>query len=112
MHKKYAKDGLVALSVSVDKLVDEDSGQRIESKVLPKVLAFLKQKEATLTNLLLDEPQEFWKKKLGVDFGVPVVFVFNRQGKWVRFKGEAEKGAAEELDYAKVEDQVKKLLKE
>jgi len=44
MHKKYGKDGLVCMSVSVDQLDDKDKAHK-----------FLKSKGATFANYLLDE---------------------------------------------------------
>ncbi len=86
LHQKYAKDGLVAISVSLDDPKDKNSE--------PAVLKFLRGekekspmsgKKAAFTNLILDESQEFWQKKFRID-GPPSVFVFNREGKWKQFK--------------------------
>jgi hypothetical protein len=109
MHKKYAKEGLVAISVSVDSLKDED-GKSIETEKKTEVLNFLKKKDATMTNLLLDEPQEVWQARLRI-VAVPTVFVFNREGKWVQFKGDDETlKKDEEGRYYEVDALVKKLL--
>lgn len=77
IHKRNAKDGLVVVSVSLDPL--DDSG------IQDRVLKFLRVQGAAFINLLLDEPFEFWQKKLGFD-GPPCYFVFNRQGQWTRFE--------------------------
>jgi len=109
MHKKYAKDGLVAISVSVDPLKD-DEGKSIEADQKGKVLAFLKKKDATLTNLLLDEPQELWQARLRI-IVVPTVFVFNRAGQWQQFKSDDDTLKKDENGhYYEVEALVKKLL--
>jgi hypothetical protein len=76
MHKKYAKDGFEAVSVSLDDPTDTET--------MEKVKKFLEAKQATFTNVVLDEKPEFWQAKLGFD-GPPCVFVFNREGKWTRF---------------------------
>ena len=78
MHEKYAKDGLVAVSVSLDDLKESGAEQA--------VLKFLKSRNASFTNLILDESQEYWQKKFNMD-GPPSVFVFNREGKWKQWVG-------------------------
>ncbi|MCI0465264.1 MAG: TlpA family protein disulfide reductase [Gemmataceae bacterium] len=118
MHRQYTKDGLVVLSVSVDEL--KIDGEETGAKAV--VEKFLRERGATFPNLLLDEPQEVWHKKLRV-ISVPTVFVFNRSGKWVQFKAEDEtlkkdKGDNKGPDgrpyykYVEVEALVQKLLKE
>ena len=72
MHKKLAKDGFVAMSVDLDDPADE--------KVMKSVREFLKDKEATFQNFVLDEEIEEWQKKLGIT-GAPTVFVFGRDGR-------------------------------
>ncbi len=69
LHQKYAKDGLVAMSVSVD--APEDRG---------KALEFLQKQKATFANYWLDEKGEVWADKLDIT-GPPAVFVFDRRGK-------------------------------
>ena len=98
MHEKYAKDGLVVISVALDDIHEEP-----ESK--DRALKFLKDKRAAFTNLLLDEPIEFWQKKF--DFvGPPLLYLFNRQGRWVRFR--ADDG---DIDHEKIEKLVVELLR-
>jgi hypothetical protein len=72
MQRKYAKDGLVAISVSLD---DPN-----EDNVKDKVTKYLRSQKATFTNLILDEKPEVWQKKLKIE-GPPCVFVFDRDGK-------------------------------
>ncbi|HMF19811.1 MAG TPA: hypothetical protein VKE98_21580 [Gemmataceae bacterium] len=93
MHKKYGKDGLVAISISLDELRDKD-----------EALKFLVSKDAAFTNLLLDDGN--WRDKLHF-FAPPCYFVFNRQGKWVQFKGEDGP-----VDYPGMEKLVREFLKE
>ncbi len=118
MHRQYAKDGLVVVSVSVDELKIDGE----ETKAKAAVLKFLQKRGATFPNLLLDEPEELWHKKLRV-IAVPTVFVFNRAGKWVQFKAEDESLKKDKGDnigpdgkgyykYIEVEALVQKLLKE
>ena len=93
MHNKYAKDGLAAVSVSLDDPKDKKARQN--------VLDFLRKQKATLTNLILDEKSEVWQEKLKFD-GPPCVFVFDREGKWKKF---------ESPDYAEVEKYALERLK-
>jgi hypothetical protein len=98
MHEKYAKDGLVVISVALDDIHEEP-----ESK--DRALKFLKDKKATFTNLLLDEPIDFWQKKFEF-VGPPTVYVFNRQGKWIRFKADEA-----DIDHEQIEKLVVEMLK-
>jgi len=76
MHKKLANKGLVVISVSVDEADDKEKVKAAN--------AFLNAQQPPFVNLLLDEPHAFWSKKL--NFSIPpCYFVFDRQGKWVRF---------------------------
>jgi hypothetical protein len=99
MHKKYAKDGLVALSVSLDPLAEDPRAK-------DNVLKFLRSQEAAFTNLLLDEPLDVWAKKLRFSFP-PCYYVFSRQGRWTRFDPDDEK-----FDQKEVEKLVVELLRE
>ena len=72
MHRKYADQGLVAISLSMD-----------EADVPKKVAAatkFLKEQKALFTNLILDERLDdgFEKLNLGT---IPAVFVYTPDGK-------------------------------
>jgi thiol-disulfide isomerase/thioredoxin len=98
LHKKYAAQGLVAISVAVDPPADT---------LNMRLLKFLNKVQATFTNLYLDEPAEVWQKKLEVD-EVPCIFVFDRQGKYYRFGG-AEK-APRKAEYSQIEPLVVELL--
>ncbi|MCS7045829.1 MAG: hypothetical protein NZO58_05690 [Gemmataceae bacterium] len=89
MHHKYAKDGLVVVSVALDDL-KEDPGAK------DRVLKFLKAQRATFTNLLLDEPFEFWSERLHF-VAPPCQFVFSRQGKWTKFEGAIKHEEVEKL---------------
>jgi thiol-disulfide isomerase/thioredoxin len=100
LHQKYAKDGLVAISVSVDP-PKEDLRERL--------LKFLRAKNATFTNMYLDEPPVAAFKKLDIE-EVPCIFVFDRQGMYYRFGG-AEK-APRPAEYRLIEPLVVELLKQ
>jgi hypothetical protein len=100
MHSKYAKDGLVAISVNLD-----DPGKKEDREKAEK---FLRAKKATLTNVMLDEKPEDWAKEPLKIEGLPTVFVFNPEGKIeVRFPNPDK----EAFDYTDVEKVVKDLLK-
>ena len=92
MQKKYAKDGLAAVSVNTDPKAKHD-----------RALKMLQDWDARFTNLLLDEPAKVWSEKL--DAITPSVWVFDRDGRL------AQKFQAEEVDYDKIEQLVKDLLK-
>lgn len=72
LHKHYAKDGLVCVSVSLDKVKDKD-----------KALAFLQKMDARFPNYLLDEEFAFWQEKFDIN-GPPALFVFNRDNRLAR----------------------------
>jgi hypothetical protein len=103
MHRKYAAQGLTAVSVSVDLGIEDVQEKRVaKSELHAAALKFLQKQNATFPNLLLDEPDEVWQKKLGEPL-VPLVFVFNRQGQWKKFGPDTEPG--------EVEKQVEEWLK-
>jgi hypothetical protein len=105
MHRKYAKDGLVAVSVSLDDPGDSDSGRHTRTQAL----AFLKKQGATFTNVLLDEAPELYENKLKID-GPPCVYIFNRDNRFVaKCDGVGEKGR---IDYEFFEKTIVQLLAE
>jgi hypothetical protein len=94
MQRKYAQDGLVCMSANVDDADDRD-----------KALKFLRSKDATLANFLLNEPAEVWQTILDVS-GPPSVIVYGRDGQVAkRFTN------PEPFDYGDVEKFVVPLLK-
>jgi thiol-disulfide isomerase/thioredoxin len=105
MHQKYAKDGLVAVSVSLDPVKDAKRRKDVE--------AFLQEKKATLTNLQLDAPPEEWQKRLKFD-GPPCVFLFNRANQIVKKVPVVDPetlATREKVDYAVLEKLAIDLLK-
>jgi hypothetical protein len=96
MHKKYAKDGVACVSVSLDPPKDEG-----------RALKFLQKQHAKFANYLLDEPEggETWQREWDFE-AAPTVYVLDRQGKRTRFMP----GAPDE-GYEDVEKLVVKLLK-
>ncbi len=97
MHRKYGKDGLACLSVSVDEVKDQG-----------KTLDFLKKQGAGFPNYLLDEETEFWQNKWDMN-APPAVFVFDRDNRRAaKFdSGDPDK----DFSYADVEKLVLELLK-
>lgn len=75
MHKKYAKQGLAVISLSLD---DPDQPKRVaEAK------AFLQSKGATFPNYYLSESSESAFEKLNI-VGIPAVFLYGPDGKEVK----------------------------
>ena len=93
MHKKYSKDGLAAMSVSLDDPSDAKAMKRVED--------FLKKQKATFRNFVLKEKSEVWQEKLEID-GPPAVFVFDRAGKPKKFAP---------ADYEEIEKYVGRLMR-
>lgn len=99
MHEKYANKGLVVLTVSVDPANEKD--------LVDQAQRFLQQKKIPFRNLLLNESNELWNQKLGFTIP-PCYFVFDRHGKWTRFRGEVGDG----VDHKELEKTVVRLLDE
>jgi hypothetical protein len=106
MHKKYAKDGFVAVSVSFDDPRDAKARKNVE--------AFLQKQSATFLNVILDAKPEEWTKKLTID-GPPCIYVFNRDNhtalKMPLLDAKREIIEGTEPDFAKIEKKVIELLK-
>jgi hypothetical protein len=96
MHERYAKDGLVCMSVTVDELARKDAA-----------LAFLQKQKATFSNYLLDEEPAVWSEKWSIT-APPAVFVFDRDGK--RAAKFDTSDSDKPLSYDDVEKLVKQLL--
>lgn len=75
MHRKYARDGLVAMAVDLDDPAEE--------KTMKSVRGFLTDQQPAFATFVLDEKQETWQKRLGIN-GAPAIFVFGRDGKVAR----------------------------
>jgi hypothetical protein len=99
MHRKYAKDGLVAVSVALDDPADLPARGR--------ALAFLKKQGAEFTNVLLDETPEFYQSKLKID-GPPCVYIFSRDNRFVLKRDGA--GPEGRIDYDAFEKRIVELL--
>jgi hypothetical protein len=99
MHCKYAKDGLVAVSVALDDPTDLAARGR--------ALAFLKKQGAEFTNVLLDETPEFYQSKLKID-GPPCIYIFNRDNRFVLKRDGA--GPEGRIDFDAFEKRIVELL--
>src|SRR4051812_48222228 len=98
MHNKYARDGLVVVSVCL--LVDSPPTPQYRAKVE----TFLKEQKSTLNNFILLEGEGGWQKRLNID-GPPLVFVFDKDNHFTRkLKGE------EQVKYDLIEREVVNLL--
>ena len=96
LHRNYAREGLAAVSVSVDDPTDDEARDRAKK--------FLIARKAEFSNYLLNEKPAVWQAKLKID-GPPCVFVFNR-------KGELLKKYHDDVDYGEIERLVKNALKQ
>jgi thiol-disulfide isomerase/thioredoxin len=134
MHKKYADQGFVLVTVSVD---DPNDPEKVESAnaTLRLVNSPPLAKGGTgaptpplakggtgaptpplakggaggvpVLNLLLNESAEIWSKTL--DFKtIPCYYLFDRHGKWVRYGGDPDR----DVDYDEMERTVVRLLNE
>jgi len=93
LHHKYAKDGLVCISVSVDDIDDKE-----------RTLKFLRSQKATTSNYLIDESADVWQTKLDATVP-PNAIIIGRDGQRVkRFSAEAP------FTYEDVEKAVKLAL--
>ena len=75
MQKKFAAKGLAVISLSLDDPTDKAAVAEAER--------FLKEKNATCTNVLLDESFGEGFDKLNIN-GIPAVFIFGPDGKEVK----------------------------
>ena len=100
MQKRYADKGMVLIAVSIDPN-DKDS--------LVRVNKFMEENPGVMRHLLLDEPQDVMVKKFQYE-ALPFYYLFDRQGKWVRFR--ASDSPDSKVDYAKLESVLVKMLDE
>lgn len=100
LHKKYGKQGLVVISVSLDELKEGD-------KTKERALAFLTKQQATFQNLILNEPYQVWQEKLRF-MGPPCYFVFSKRGEWIQFNTDEGR----DLDHQEIERTLVRMLKE
>lgn len=75
MQAKYADKGLVAISLSLD---DADNPKKVAAAT-----AFLKEKKAVFTNLILNERNDDSFEKLNIG-AIPAVFIYTPDGKEIK----------------------------
>jgi thiol-disulfide isomerase/thioredoxin len=107
MHKQLADKGLVVISVSTDPLKDPFGDPDFKDP-RPKILSFLREQNATFTNVVLDEPRNVLEEKLRIS-QIPCLYVFNRDGQWSQFIGDKLKVDEKGRPY-QVEEYIKQLL--
>lgn len=94
-HKKYADQGLVCMSLSMDKLGAAESYSK------DKVLAFLSSKGATFQNLIVGDPRQDGEQlmKLLGDFSyIPYMVMFDRTGRRVWTSDERPRLSETQID--------------
>jgi len=74
LHEKYARQGLVVISVSVDPPDDADA--------LEAARTFLTSRQANFRNVILTDHAKVWQEKWKV-IGPPLLFLFDREGRLV-----------------------------
>ena len=100
MHKKFADKGFVIIMVSVDPADQKD--------LVKQANEFLRKTQPPFMQLHLQDSDEVWSKKL--DFTIPpCYFVFDRRGKWVRFRGGDQD---DEVLHAELEKTIVRLVNE
>ena len=102
MQGKLADQGFVAITVSID---TPDNEARVKA-----ANAFLNKVKSPLRNLLLDEPSDVWEKKLELG-SVPCYYVFDRHGKWARFRA-SDYPPDNVLNFDDVEKTIMRMLAE
>jgi thiol-disulfide isomerase/thioredoxin len=98
LQRKYAKDGLTVVTVSIDDVSsDPGASQRVKM--------FLQQQQATSRNLLLAENPQVWVQKLKMN-SVPSMFLFDREGHLIN------RWTGGEINLGAIEKRITELLAE
>lgn len=101
IHNKHAKDGVVCMSASVD-----DFTPKTRKDAEDACLRFLKSKNATFANYLIDDKAEVWQKHWQI-VPVPAVMVYDRAGTLKRFDWN---DPTNQFTYPDVEKHVEELI--
>jgi thiol-disulfide isomerase/thioredoxin len=97
LYAKRHKEGLEVITVNIN--VQELPAEKNHKESLD----FLRSKKAVFRNVILDEGEDIWVKRLRIaDF--PSIYVFDRQGRWTQFRAP--------IDHKAVAALVDKLLRE
>jgi thiol-disulfide isomerase/thioredoxin len=113
LQEKYGKDGFVFLPVSIDEINENFPADKVKAKVL-KDLEYLRTLRKELgvlkvpESLILEGWEPIVKDKLHFDGTIPCLFLFNRQGKWMKYGG----GRDAEVHVEEIEKQVVEFLKQ
>lgn len=105
MHDKYTKEGFEVIAVATDKTS--------EVKALARAREFLQSKlKVPFLAVHVDSTTFDYDKKISTE-GVPAVFIFDRDNRWVqRLPSFDDKGnVKDEVDYDLIEQTVATLLK-
>ena len=105
LQQKYGERGLATMTVEVGAQAREETPQKQKKRILNR----LTRMKVNVPNFILDEQPDFIVERLGTFAPYCCAFVFNRQGKWVRFSA----GDSESLvDPMAIEKLVAKFLQE
>ncbi|MSU79172.1 MAG: TlpA family protein disulfide reductase [Gemmataceae bacterium] len=101
-HEKYGDKGLVVISVSLDDTTEEEDVARANN--------LLTKWKSPLRNLIYADNQDHLKK---LDYvGLPFYYIFDRHGKWVRYRGWDYRESKEGLPYHEIESVAVRMLNE
>jgi hypothetical protein len=105
MHQKFAKDGFEVISVVTDAAKDTKSVERARTFLRDKL-------KVPFPNAHVDATTFDYENKISGE-GVPAVFVFNHENKWVqKYPTLSPDGSKilQEVDYDVIEKQVADLI--
>jgi thiol-disulfide isomerase/thioredoxin len=103
MQKKYGGKGLVVISVSIDPVEN--------AKAVASANKFLTDNNSPFRNLLLDEPPDLITKQFEY-VSIPFYYVFDRKGKWMRYRAYDYREKEESVLYKDLEKTVVSMLDE
>jgi hypothetical protein len=113
LHKQYGPDRIACISLSFDfEGIGSSEAQKAEMDgAKRRVLAFLREQNATFDNVLSADDSDALYRKLRLA-SVPAVFVYDQRGHLVkRFDNEQAKTKEDAFTYADVGRLVEELLK-
>ena len=104
MHEKFSDKGLVIITVSIDRVDEDNDGVKAANKILDdRKLPFI--------HLHLNEPYELLAKQFEYK-SLPFYYVFDRRGKWARFRAIDYLNKKEDLLYEELESLVTQAIVE
>ena len=105
LQQKYGDKGLETITVEVGVRATEETPQKQKAWILNR----LTRMKVNVPNFILDEEPDFVVERLGTFAPYCCAFVFNRQGKWVRFSAAVSESR---VDPMAIEKLVAKFLQE